>query len=678
MVYYDELYGGVLQGDGNSGGSGGGADLIGGNRISIGGETISFVNSADIVNVTGNSVTLQPDTAYKIYATASAVTINANPPAAGKWAYEGHLEIFVASTGYIVTGTNVVLANALEPDAVNNCVVRFHDGVAIIDVEDHVAGYIVVNGATSGDGSLYYGISTSTNDYVAFDASLNGTTIPLAGAVAEGEKHIVGNGYTSTTLTGTVDCGTSKFTVANLSLNNVQVNGGTLTLGDAYIPSGSTVAVSGGGLAVERVTGDGGVIDLGGTHVAVPSGVTVSASGCTFSGGRATTSGGAFNLYNAQGSFVDCMFIGNRVTGTIAFGGAVVCGATVTTFSSCTFVSNFCQRHAAAGALGGGRARFVDCTFTDNGGAMFVTARTAINGCVFGYNQTIEIYASNTLTLEGSNAIYSVAGSSGSVIISSGATLDLTGNTKATPIAPGGGITFASGGATVQLGSSAGTVDSSYMLDNVTLPAGAKLTNTAVVDLGGSYIDAAQKTVNITGATITSGSNLRGGGINATSATATITDTTITGCYASGNGGGLYIVSGTAHISNGIISGNSSVDSRTDDIAVGSGGVCYLKNCTASRIACGFDGAVVIESGNNTVHTVSQYQGSQGVVTISAGANITLGGKIQLGTAGTVNVVGGTCAVNTHVIGSGTYTQINSNGTTVPATDADGNTNPIA
>ena len=75
------------------------ADLTGGDRINIAGGTISFVNSSDIVNVTGTSVTLQPDTAYKIYATSQAITLNANPPAAGKWAYEGHLEIFTAGTG---------------------------------------------------------------------------------------------------------------------------------------------------------------------------------------------------------------------------------------------------------------------------------------------------------------------------------------------------------------------------------------------------------------------------------------------------------------------------------------------------------------------------------------------------------------------------------------------------
>jgi hypothetical protein len=309
---FDDILGELRMGDTASGGSGG-ASLVGGYRISIAGGTASFVPSADIVTVTDASVTLNPDTAYKIYATTSAVTLNANVPAAGKWAYEGHLEIFVAGTGYVVTGSNVVLANALEPDAVNNCTVRFHDGIAIIAVEDHVAGYIVVNGATSGDGSLYYGISTSTNDYVAFDASLNGSVIPLAGAVAEGEKHLVGNGYTSTTLTGAVDCGTSKFTVANLALSDVQVTGGVMTLGDAYIPSGSTVVVSGGKLMVENVTGNGGTIDYKFTNGSVIGG-TQSFSGVTITHCKTGDFGGLFRTFGGTYNFTSCNIVDNGAT----------------------------------------------------------------------------------------------------------------------------------------------------------------------------------------------------------------------------------------------------------------------------------------------------------------------------------------------------------------------------
>jgi len=393
------------------------ADLTPGYRTDIAGGTISFNPSADIVTVTGASVTIQPDTAYKIYATTAAVTINANAPAAGKWSYEGHLEIFVAGTGYVVTGTNVVLANALEPDAVNNCVVRFHDGVAIIDVEDHIAGYIVVSTSGTTSGTLPYGITSATQEYLAFDATTNGAVVDLGGSTASGEKHIVGNGYTSTTLTGSVDCGTSKFTVANLSLQDVIVGGGTMTLGDAYIPSGSTVAVSGGGLAVERVTGDGGVIDLGGTNVNISSGATASVSSCTFTSGTGTY--GAITTTKATVSFDSV-----KITGNTANRGGVYINA--------------------------GYTEFKNCFLSGNGNADISAAygSALLSGGVCGYykvdHDAEAILAGNVTVGRLMGQYVSSAGRFGSVTIISGAVVNLTSS-----INPGGGITVLEGGCTV-------------------------------------------------------------------------------------------------------------------------------------------------------------------------------------------------------------------------------------
>jgi hypothetical protein len=410
-----------------------------GNRLEIKSNGLAFNPVADIVNITGTSVTLQPDTAYRIYATSHSVTINANPPEAGKWAYEGHIELFVAGTGYVVTGANVVLANPLEPDAVNNCTVRFHDGIAIIAVEDHVAGYIVVNGSTSGEGSLAYGIAISTNDYVAFAVSLNGTTIPLAGAVANGEKHVVGNGYAETTLTGAVNCGTSKFTVANLTLDNVQVTGGTLTLGDAYIPSGSTVAVSGGRLGVEKVVGTGSesVINLGGTNVVIPSATPAYVSGLQITGGSAAT-GGAFY---GSGTTGDVRFESCVITGNVAStGGGIACTKPVY-LSNCIVSGN---------------------TRTGAQGRDIYPLSSIAPVVLLGGNKIGEITVTNgaKVYLSGSNTVDSIVQRAGSasrqgyVTIYSGAIVDLTGNTIATPIKPGLGVIVEGG---CQVITSAGT-----------------------------------------------------------------------------------------------------------------------------------------------------------------------------------------------------------------------------
>ena len=427
---FDDILGELRMGDTASGGSGG-ASLVGGYRTSIAGGTASFVPTADIVTVTGASVTLQPDTAYKIYATTSAVTLNANPPAAGKWAYDGHIELFVAGTGYVQTGANVVLANALEPDSVNNCTVRFHDGLAIISVEDHVAGYIVVSETGTTSGTLPYALTSATQEYIAFDASLNGATIDLSGSTASAEKHIVGNGYTSTTLTGNIDCGTSKCTVANLALSDVGIVGGTLTLGDAYIPSGSTVAVSGGGLAVEKVSGNGGVIDLGGTNITTAT--PLFASGVSFTGGLAERGGAIRATRNVD--LVDCVISSNTCTE----GGAAV------------FI--YYTNNIAVNLTG--------CTVTGNTGTntLSVVGTSAgynLSSCYIGKNQDIRLVsATDYTTFKGSNTFLAKFSGSGFVTISSGAIVDLTENTNATPIAPGGGITVETGGC--QVITSAGT-----------------------------------------------------------------------------------------------------------------------------------------------------------------------------------------------------------------------------
>ena len=480
MRYYEDPILGKGRAADVTGGTGGsGTAYIGGFAIGISGDTISRMRYMPIESVTGNSVTLQAGHAYKAYATSTAITLNTETVPANEFGMEGHIEIYVAGTGYVATGTNVVLANALEPDSVNNCTLRFHDGLCIISVEDHVAGYIVVNGATSGDGSLYYGIATSTNDYVAFDATTNGAVIDLAGAVANGEKHIVGNGYTSTTLTGAVNCGTSKFTVVNLALDNVQVTGGVMTLGDAWIPSGSTVEVSGGGLAIEKVNGNGGTIDLGGTNVGtiasgettifdgviitsglssgtnVTGGVftafgTVIANSCTFANCSATYGGSVATIKNgARVVFDNCTMSGNSTGygtifaqgGTLVINGGTYTGNITANGGGCAVITNGTVSATNAVISGnkvsaGATSDVNDFRMNTSGGNLYLDG-----GCTVGLIGG----SAGTVTFRGSNNVIAVSGGA-SVVISSGASINLTSS-----IAPGGtgGITVLTGGCTV-------------------------------------------------------------------------------------------------------------------------------------------------------------------------------------------------------------------------------------
>lgn len=721
--------------------------LSGFGRIEVAGGTAAFNPEADIVTVTGTSVTLQPDTAYKIYATASAVTLNANPPASGKWAYEGHLEIFVASTGYIVTGANVVLANALEPDSVNNCTVRFHDGIAIISVEDHVAGYIVVNGSTAGDGSLYYGITTSTNEYIAFDATLNGTTIDLSGSTANGEKHIVGNGYNETTLTGSVDCGNSKFTVANLALSDVQVVGGTMTLGDAFIPSGSTVSLSGGGLAVEKVTGAGAesVIDFAGGYTGTSIGI-INASDVTFNKARLfANSAGVLNItsctfanryensYNGAAFSITgtgaanisaCKISGNTANGR--FGGGIYCTGNVDVTSSVVsgnsasfgggiFLTNGADMTLTGSTVTGNTAGtgadcYVEnCTFTVSGGELG-NVKMATGG-----NMALKDKVKVGIVTQRNSASY------GTVTLSSGAILDLTGNANATTVAPGGGITFEAGGATVlydhDSNGSAMASSASYMMDNVTLPAGAKLTNTAVVDLNNTNVVVPPgMTASISGCIVSGGSAATNGGgfyvssgtlsagnavisacrggdthnggcIYATGPNTTeiyLSGTTISGCgnvksggavfcgnnipvqlvscVITGNtanaGGALFLTSGTFTASGAVISGNTA-PTRGKDLYFGAE-TASITDCTIGTVTLAAGGTMSI-AGGNTIDSVVPYSTSNGgAVVITSGASINLTSSINPG--GDITILEGGCTVNGNVIPAGTYTSIDSNG----------------
>lgn len=598
-----------------------------GYRMSLDGTTLNQKRYFDIESPTSATITLQAGHAYKITATNSSKTLDSEQIPANQFGLEGHAEIFVAGTGLIKTTSNVVLAQALEPDAVNNCTVRFHDGKAIISVEDHVAGYIVVSASGATAGTLPYALSTASNEYISFDASLNGQALDLGGATTyAGEKHVVGNGYTETILSGGINC-TSKTTFANLGMNGVVISSGTLTMGDVYIPNGATVSVSGGGLAIEKVTGvrSESVIDFGGTRI-VTRYIPAIVSNCQLKNGY------IYPDYDLSYSITDCALtdfsteqanvpayaITNRgnaefvrclITGNTAYMGAVAaihanCNITLT---GCTFSNNSATyyKNAFDLNLNKGNATVADCSFTD-------AAR----------NVSID---SASCTFSGTNSFAGIVigGTASSLLIASGAIVDLTGNSNATPIAPSGTITFASGGATVKVGNS--MASSSYMMDNVTLPAGAKLTNTNVVNLGSANCTVSSgTTASVSGATITSGfAPSRGGFANVLQGTLNVTDCTITGCTAV-IGAGINASAGTVNLSGAIFSGNVETD-----IYGYAGTFTYINGgCTIGVIRSGDTGANWIFTGTNSIGKIET---GSGAVVISSGASINLTSSINPG-----------------------------------------------
>lgn len=253
---------------------------------------------ASIITLTGNTVTVAPGNGYKLDATAGSKTIAIDAFDTGLWGRESHIELFVTSAGYVHTGTNVTLVDPLEPDAVNDCTIRFHDGHAIISVEDHVQAYMVNNTSTTNtSGSLLYGIAQTGDIYkfIGFRSELNTSTVPTGGATATVIKHIVGNGMdVGPTISGNLIV-KSGATIRDIKANGLVVMSGTANLADVLISSGATLSIgTNGGLNIERVYGDGGTINLGGkTVVGNGTFANVSIGNGTFTSGKLIANGGA-------------------------------------------------------------------------------------------------------------------------------------------------------------------------------------------------------------------------------------------------------------------------------------------------------------------------------------------------------------------------------------------------
>lgn len=604
------------------------------------------------------AVVLSAGKAYEIHAVASnaKVVLNREEPVGGTRTFglEGHAEIYLANTGYVQTGSNVVLANALEPDAVNNCTVRFHDGLAIISVEDHVAGYIVTVNAASGAGSLAYGLSTATNEYISVDASLNGQTLDLAGATTyAGEKHVVGNGYEQTVISGGINC-TSKTTFSNLSMQNVAVNGGTMTLGDVFIPSGATVSVSGGGLAVEKVSGNGGTIDLGATNTRVYFNTVASFASCSITGTRAqavyvtggelhmsdctisaiddnTNVGGALfiaaqsaEMYgkSVPASVVGCHIVGNRTY--YGCGGLIVGVRDNVTVSDCLISGNSVY----------GTKTFADMEIQD--GATVVVIGSTIGELGLTNSSTVKFSGYNSVGLVGSRGT-----SASYVTLTSCAVLDLTGNANAAPIAPGGGITFESGGAAVLVNGGTEATSSSYSMDNVTLHAGAKLTNAATVDLGETHVEVPNgATASISGCTVTGGggSGSHYGGVIDTYGGAfmavnggrlELTSCTVTGNTTATGRGGAIAQNGIVVLNGCVVSGNTA--QVANDIYNTAPDGLFISGGKIGSVIMDYNGHTVLE-GTVTIDAITGFNaatGRNGSVTISSGADITLTSSID-------------------------------------------------
>ena len=628
-------------------------------------EKVTGAGSESIINLGGTILYLPNQNATM---NASGVVITGGSAANGGAIYNAG-KIYLTSctvSGNIATSRGGAIANVVGFGTISGC-----------SIHGNVASQTVMQGVLIDRGGLTY--ADSYVDYTVLDS---GCYLNLKGSNRVDSVVAIG-GTAQRGGTVTLTSGATLDLTNNTNTTPIFPGGGVSIQDNVHIlynhdsagttlPTTSVTEISGGTyggitnygvlkgpVSIENggsIVGNGEtVIDLNGTNVSAVVYANLTVSGCIIASGIANY-GGAFNVYRNTMTLT-----GTTVTGCIAYnrGGAIYQGEGLTSLTGCIISGNTATEHS-------------NDIFINSGG--IVITDSIIGEMTLDGNTSVTIHGSNQFE----KIVSTTINRGGTVTLTSSSTLDLTSNSNPTPIAPGGGISFASGGATVLVGS--GTASSSYMLDNVTLPAGARLTNTAVVNLAGSgniFLAGVNNPCVMSGVAVTSGIAERGGGLQVVAGSLTMLDCIVSGNSGTTACGGVFVTNAaTVVASNCTIYGAvNSYDLYTLSSQVN----VKLSNCIVGEIKNG-GGLVTIAGNNNTVHKYSDLSSANhGNLVISSGASLALGtAGIRCSFGGVIQVDGGTCMVNTHVVGSGTYTQINSNGTTVPATDADGNTNPIA
>jgi hypothetical protein len=623
--------------------------------------------STDVV--TGTSLTLQAGHAYKFTAYGT-VTLSLESSPMDSYGLDGMLDVTL-SGGTLSAGTGVILADTLSANARNICSVHYLDGRAVVKVltviseTPPVSGYIVVSATGTANGSLYYGLTTSTESEIHVSSTLDGQTLDMGGAVTNKAKTVYGNGYGYTTISGGVSC-TSKTEFSGVSMDGVTVLGGTMSATNVDIPVGATVAVASGGYLVPRNVQGSGVIDLrdnnGGASTYVWPKAPVMAEG-----GDLTMAGVTiFGAVGARGLYAACDTV--NLTSCVITGATADSSATSTQYDAgyaqnggsaaitgCTFTSNRYDAIQFSGAgihiYGGGIATVIDSDISYNHGDGWYSSSVDSYGGACG-GGGINVNLKNTSATVFSNCI-------------------ISGNTAQHGI--GGGCFFTGG-------SDGGYCELHDCLFTSNFAGGLGGGAVAVINAG---------TVSLTGCTMTTHGGpasvaavMHGGVILMSSCvisgnsayntyiyvhdgTVSLVDTVISGnanaqygCLVNGHWGAAHM-----HCSNTLIGYNSadpdSSGVRTQ-VGITSGGVVYLHGGNTIGITTiNNNGSAVVE-GTNDIIRMRNTAGAASVI-ISAGASISLTSSIQVSANG-ITVLDGGCVVNGASIPAGTYTQIVSAG----------------
>lgn len=169
------------------------------------------------------ALTIASGLAYKLVANDSnAHTLMVDTFPSSTYGRDAHLQLFVGDTGHVQVQSPLILMQALTPNAVNNCTIKFRDGEARLYVDDTAYGYTVVVNSGTDNGSLYYGLVESDSEYITFSETTDGTPVVIPGATFSRVVNLIGNGMDKTTVSSTenisVDTSTGGINMSGLTL----------------------------------------------------------------------------------------------------------------------------------------------------------------------------------------------------------------------------------------------------------------------------------------------------------------------------------------------------------------------------------------------------------------------------------------------------------------------------
>ena len=341
------------------------------------------------------------------------------------YGWDAHLRLFVNNASLIQFMPPLNLLDPLTPNAGQNLTVKFRSGQANVYVDDIDVGYVVtVDGGTE-NGSLFYGINNTTDEYIVFSNALDGSVVELAGGTIGRALHVVGNG-SDKTIVQSDDLG------FNAAVSGTLVSFTNIAIKDSMIRSAALASSS--KVKLDNVVIDGCTSDsIYVLHSVGLNGTTVS--NCTFT----VENPWGIDLRDS-GVIANSLFTNNTSNTRFLF--SITAANTTNTISGSTFSNNSAY---SVDVYGLGTTNITGCTFSNNPGlysehiAMLVSttdgyaAKAVLSDNVI--DRTNIRVAGNsdgtvkaTLTFSGVNILNSTVSGAGNIVFANGSTVTSTGD----------------------------------------------------------------------------------------------------------------------------------------------------------------------------------------------------------------------------------------------------------